>query len=380
MGATGFIVIGLMTTGAGAFGACVRSPAGSGFALGAFGTSDFGASTIGGATGVIVIGVIVAIATGFGASTFPASGIIAMSFAIAGGRTFGASTFGGSPFAAAGGGAELARDVGRGTGGRLLLGWLIAKIDLAIAVPPAIAAVAGEKRGSSRRWRRRGGRQRREPWIHTAVACCHGASGAAASFRRSSNTKRSRSVAMASILGISGALRKGSFNASLLRAAVEAAPAGTTIETASIRDIPLYDGDVEASGIPASVSALKEKIAGADGVLLVTPEYNNSIPGVFKNAIDWTTRPAADLARIWGGRPVAVIGATPGVGGTSLAQVAWLQVLRQLGTEPWFGGRLVVPGAGKVFDPDGKLTDATVRERLEKFLAGFAEFVARHRR
>src|SRR5687767_9952368 len=109
---------------------------------------------------------------------------------------------------------------------------------------------------------------------------------------------------MSHIVGISGALRRGSFNASLLRAAAAAAPEGTTIEILGIRDVPLYDGDVEAAGIPAAVKTLKDKIASSDGVLFATPEYNNSIPGVFKNAIDWTTRPASDIPRVWGGRKV----------------------------------------------------------------------------
>jgi NAD(P)H-dependent FMN reductase len=94
--------------------------------------------------------------------------------------------------------------------------------------------------------------------------------------------------AMATIVGIAGSVRKGSFNAALLRAAAEAAPAGTAVEIASIAGIPVYDGDLEAGrGIPDVVAALKERIAAADGLLLVTPEYNGSLPGAFKNAVDW---------------------------------------------------------------------------------------------
>jgi len=183
---------------------------------------------------------------------------------------------------------------------------------------------------------------------------------------------------MATIVAIAGSVRAKSFNQMLLRAAIELAPAGTTVEAASIADIPLYNGDLEeASGLPASVEALKERIASADGVLLVTPEYNNSLPGVFKNAIDWTSRPPADLRRIYGGKPIAVIGATPGPGGTGMAQAAWLPVLRTLGTLPFFGARLQVANAGKVFDEHGALTDAAVRGQLEKYMASFAAFVAR---
>jgi NAD(P)H-dependent FMN reductase len=149
------------------------------------------------------------------------------------------------------------------------------------------------------------------------------------------------------------------------------------VVAASIRGIPLYDGDVEAvSGIPEAVRELKERIAGCDGLLLVTPEYNNSVPGVFKNAIDWLSRPAADIPRVFGGRKVALMGATPGRGGTMLAQNAWLPVLRVLGTRPWFGPGLYVASAASVFDASGAIVDEKVQALVRKFMAGFAEFVA----
>lgn len=185
---------------------------------------------------------------------------------------------------------------------------------------------------------------------------------------------------MPHIIGISGSLRRGSFNASLLRAAVGLAPAGTTIEVASITEIPLYNADVEAIGIPAAVQVLKDKVAVADGLLIATPEYNNSIPGVAKNTIDWLSRPPADVPRLFRNRPVAIMGATPGQGGTILSQAAWLPVLATLGTSPWFGGRLRVSGAGKVFDADGTLIDDAIREQLKKFVEGFAAYCDSHRR
>ena len=167
----------------------------------------------------------------------------------------------------------------------------------------------------------------------------------------------------------------------LLRSAAELSPPGTTIDIASIRQIPLYDGDVEAQeGVPKPVQELKERIVSSDGLLIATPEYNNSIPGVLKNAVDWLSRPSADIKRVFGGRPVAIVGATPGAGGTRLAQAAWLPVLRTLGTSPWFGGWMIVADAGKVFDPDGRLTDDSIRERLRKFVHGYAAFVAERRR
>ena len=182
---------------------------------------------------------------------------------------------------------------------------------------------------------------------------------------------------MTTIVGLSGSLRTGSFNAALLRAAAEHMPPGSTLDIASIKGIPLYDGDVEASsGVPAVVEALKTRIVAGDGLLLVTPEYNNSMPGVFKNAIDWLTRPPDDIARVFRGRPVAVMGASPGQFGTLLSQTAWLPVLKTLGTRAWFGARLQVPRAADVFDKNGKLVDERVREQLQKFMKGFVEFVA----
>ena len=178
------------------------------------------------------------------------------------------------------------------------------------------------------------------------------------------------------IVGISGSLRKASFNAALLRAAVEECPPGATIEVESIRGIPLYDGDVEeADGIPARAAEIKERIASADGLLLVTPEYNNSIPGVFKNAIDWMTRPSSDIPRVFGGRPVGIIGASPGRFGTVMSQTAWLPIIRTLGMRPWYGELLYVGGAGKVFDPAGKLVDDATRTRLRSYLRGFVDFI-----
>ena len=180
------------------------------------------------------------------------------------------------------------------------------------------------------------------------------------------------------ILGVSGSLRKASFNTALMQAAAALAPAGVAFETATIHGIPLYDGDLEAAeGIPPAVAALKDKIAAADALLLVTPEYNNAMPGVFKNAIDWLSRPPADAARVFAGRKVALIGASPGGFGTILAQNAWLPVLRTLGLDLWTGGRLMVSRAGGVFDPSGTLADAAVEKQLRDYLAGFVGFVGR---
>ena len=181
---------------------------------------------------------------------------------------------------------------------------------------------------------------------------------------------------MIRILGISGSLRRGSYNTALLQAAVPLLEAGVELEIGSIRGIPLYDGDLEdAEGLPQAVRDLKARLLACDGLLLATPEYNNGMPGVFKNAIDWLSRPAADIPQVFGGRPVAVMGASPGGFGTVLAQNAWLPVLRTLGTRPWYGGQLLVSRAQQVFDAAGALTDDTVRTRLRDFLRGFAQFI-----
>ncbi len=181
---------------------------------------------------------------------------------------------------------------------------------------------------------------------------------------------------MSVIVGVSGSLRRGSFNTALLRAAAEVAPEGAKVEIAPIADIPLYNADVEAQGYPEAVRALKDRIAAADGLLLATPEYNNGIPGVFKNAIDWLSRPVDDIERVFGGRPVALMGATPGRGGTRMAQAAWLPILRVLGTTLWCGETLYVTGAHRAFDDAGRLTDERVKSELTAFMAGFARFVA----
>ena len=182
---------------------------------------------------------------------------------------------------------------------------------------------------------------------------------------------------MQNIIGISGSLRKGSYNSGLLRAAAEYAPPPIKVEIVSIDGIPLYNGDLEEEqGLPAAVRTIKDQIAAADGLLLVTPEYNNSIPGVFKNAIDWLSRPGSDIERVFGNKAVALMGATPGRGGTRLAQVAWLPVLRTLGTRTWSGEQLYITGAGQVFDSAGRLTDEKVKKLLTEFMAGFSRFIS----
>jgi chromate reductase, NAD(P)H dehydrogenase (quinone) len=150
---------------------------------------------------------------------------------------------------------------------------------------------------------------------------------------------------MVAIIGISGSTRRGSFNSSLLRALAAATPQGVELRMESIAAIPLYNGDDEATGgIPEPVAKLKDAIAGAQGLLLVTPEYNNSMPGVAKNAIDRCSRRTR-------GCP-----------------------FRTLGTN-LYSGKLLVSRAGNVFDANGNITDAAMKDSVAKFMAGFAAFI-----
>jgi len=185
---------------------------------------------------------------------------------------------------------------------------------------------------------------------------------------------------MITLVGVSGSLRRGSYNSAVLRAAASMMPDESELRIESIAGIPLYSGDDEAErGIPDTVSRLKDAIAAADGLLLVTPEYNNSIPGVTKNAIDWLSRPPADIARVFRGRPVAITGASPGNFGTILSQNAWLPVFRTLGAELWPGGRLLISRAGTVVDANGEITDAATREKIARFMQDFVAFAQRRK-
>ncbi|WP_068116075.1 NADPH-dependent FMN reductase [Tropicimonas marinistellae] len=175
---------------------------------------------------------------------------------------------------------------------------------------------------------------------------------------------------MTTILGLSGSLRKASFNTGLLRAASDAMPEGTKMVIGTIEGVPLYNGDDEAEfGTPEAVERLRTHLSAADGFLLSTPEYNNGIPGVFKNAIDWMA--SGKGADAFVGKPVAVMGASPMTYGTVLAQDAWWPVLRTLKTRPWFEGRLMVGRARDLFDSNGNLTDADMRKRVADFVQGF---------
>lgn len=176
------------------------------------------------------------------------------------------------------------------------------------------------------------------------------------------------------VLALSGSLRQTSFNTALAHAAQALAPEGMQIEVATLHGIPLYDGDLEANeGIPAAVLALKEKILNADALLLVTPEYNNGVPGVFKNGIDWLSR--TDMKAIFSGRITGLIGASMGGFGTISSQAAWLPTLKMLGVSLYSGGSLLVSRAQNSFDAQGKLQDDNTLKMLSTYLQGFQTFV-----
>lgn len=179
-------------------------------------------------------------------------------------------------------------------------------------------------------------------------------------------------VAAMLIAAISGSLRKGSYNTSLLREAARLAPAGITVREVDIHDVPLFNGDLEKPAPPDAVTKMREAVTSADGLLLVTPEYNGSIPGPMKNAIDWLSRPPGNVLN---NRPVGVIGATPGMGGTRLAQAALLVPLRNLSAQLYNGQFVYVSNAASTFDADGKLTDPKTEAIVTKYIAGFVAYV-----
>jgi len=179
------------------------------------------------------------------------------------------------------------------------------------------------------------------------------------------------------ILGVAGSLRQGSLNRALLRSAQAAAPEGMTIEAFDLKAVPLYDGDVEAKGDPEGVAAFKAAIRAADGVLIVTPEYNHGVPGVMKNAVDWASRPPQDaaLAR----KPVGIIGASPGMTGSARGQSQLRQAFEFTNSYCMPQPELLVFKAHEKFDAAGTLTDEATAGFLARYLGAFREWVLRLR-
>ncbi|HWH17381.1 MAG TPA: NAD(P)H-dependent oxidoreductase [Allosphingosinicella sp.] len=177
------------------------------------------------------------------------------------------------------------------------------------------------------------------------------------------------------ILGIAGSLRRDSYNKALLRAAKELAPADMGIEIFDLAGVPLYNGDVEAEGDPEAVAAMKEAIREADGVLLATPEYNHGVPAVMKNAVDWASRPPRQAAL--NGKPVAIMGASPGITGTARGQSQLRQAFEFTNSFCMPQPELLLFKAHEKFDSEGRLTDEVTRRFLGQFLAAFAAWARR---
>jgi chromate reductase len=174
------------------------------------------------------------------------------------------------------------------------------------------------------------------------------------------------------VLGLAGSFRKASYNGMALRAAIELAPPGMTIESYDYRDIPFYDGDAEAeSGLPAPVEKLREAIRAADAVLIVTPEYNTSMPGLLKNALDWTSRGAQQPLR---GKPIAVMGTSPGMFGTIRAQQHLRQMLLNVGAQVMVGPQVAIGNAGQRFSATGQLTDEATQQFVRDLLGNLVDW------
>jgi chromate reductase len=177
------------------------------------------------------------------------------------------------------------------------------------------------------------------------------------------------------VLGVAGSLRAGSFNRALLRAAQELAPPGMEITAFDLAPIPLYNADVEAKGDPEPVAALKAAIRQADALLIATPEYNFGIPGVLKNAIDWASRPPRSSALQ--GKPAAIMGATPGMGGTGRSQMQLRQCFVFTQTYALLSPEVLVAKAQDKFDASGRLTDEPTRKFVAQLLEALAQWTLR---
>jgi chromate reductase len=178
------------------------------------------------------------------------------------------------------------------------------------------------------------------------------------------------------VAAISGSLRKSSFNTMALRAAQELAPAGMTIEEVAIGDLPHYNDDLRVAGYPPAVERLRSQLAGANAILFVTPEYNYSIPGVLKNAIDWASRPPSQP---FDDKPVAIMGASGGILGTARAQYQLRQMLVFLNAHPINKPEVMIGQAGSKFDEGGRLTDEPTREFIRQLLVSLATWTQRLR-
>lgn len=179
------------------------------------------------------------------------------------------------------------------------------------------------------------------------------------------------------ILGIAGSLRKGSFNRVALRAAQQLLPAGTSMEIFDLEGIPPFNQDEEQNP-PAKVAELKAKIRAVNAVLLVTPEYNYSVSGVLKNAIDWASRPYGDSA--WNGKPAAIMGASVGALGTARAQYHLRQMFVFLNMPAVLQPEVMISNASQRFDAQGNLTDEQTKGLIRQLLTNLVDLARLHAR
>ena len=180
---------------------------------------------------------------------------------------------------------------------------------------------------------------------------------------------------MVALLGICGSLRRASLNRALLQAVSENLPEGATMKLLDgVLDLPIFNSDLAE---PAAITALKGFIAAADGVVFAVPEYNYSIPGGLKNALDWVSRPTAGSPLR--GKPVGLVGAASGMSGTIRAQAHMRHILVFSDSPCMNQPEVLIPRAQERFDADGRLTDESTRTLLKRFGVAFAAFVARHK-
>jgi chromate reductase len=179
------------------------------------------------------------------------------------------------------------------------------------------------------------------------------------------------------LLGIVGSLRQKSYNRGLMQAAQQLLPAGVTLTVADIGALPLFNEDLE-SNVPAAVQTFKQQIKEADAILIATPEYNYSMPGVLKNALDWGSRPYGDNS--FDGKPAALMGASVGTLGTARAQYHLRQTLVFLNMHPLNRPEIMVPSAHKNFDAEGNLTNEQTQQLIAQMLQALVEWTRRIRR
>ncbi|PWN05536.1 NADPH-dependent FMN reductase [Rhodohalobacter mucosus] len=175
------------------------------------------------------------------------------------------------------------------------------------------------------------------------------------------------------ILAFAGSLRKGSYNKSLLRAARDLAPDGMNIELFDLEGIPLFNADTEKKGDPKRVAEFKKAIIEANGLLIASPEYNHGMSGVTKNAIDWSSRPPKEMPI--SGKPVGILGASPGTTGTARSQDQLRQSLKSVNAPCMTKPEFLLSRAHEKFGSDGTLTDEKTREFLKKYLDSFAGWI-----